>query len=200
MKEVFLQQGNLFTKNGTKSIWCVKGEKAMNKSYGNLIELFEDIFNDSFKILRGCDVQPIRYNKQISSGSFPPTNIYIDKDTKEMTVQAALAGIREDQISLSWDGDYLKLVVNATEEKDEKPRVFIQTGLKKIKEFETSWAVDPRFYSRDDFEVTFENGLLTVVIRPKEDVKPRKLTIFGGLNLITDETRDEESKDKETKD
>lgn len=182
----------------------------MNKSYGNLIDLFDDIFNDSFKILRGCDVQPIRYNKQISSGSFPPTNIFVDKDTKEMTVQAALAGIREDQISLSWDGDYLKLVVNATEEKDEKhvlARVFIQNGLKKIKEFETSWAVDPRFYSRDDFEVTFENGLLTVVIRPKEDVKPRKLTIFGGLDLnknaigVESKVEDEdEDEDKETED
>ena len=181
----------------------------MNKSYGNLMDLFDDIFNDSFKILRGCDVQPIRYNKQISSGSFPPTNIFIDKDTKEMTVQAALAGIREDQISLSWDGDYLKLVVNATEEKDGKrgARVFIQSGLKKIKKFETSWVVDPRFYSRDDFKVTFENGLLTVVIRPKEDVKPRKLTIFGGLDLnknaigveskVEDEDKDE---DKETED
>ena len=160
-----------------------------------MYDLLDDIFNDAFKTFGlGTALQPSRFNKQLASQSFPPTNIVVDKVTKVLTITAALAGIEEDWINLSWDGDYLKLVVDVPnkvdDSKEQSNNLYLQLGLKRIEHLETSWAVDPRFYSRDDIAVSFKNGLLTITIQPREDVKPKKVKLFGGL-----ETKQIEAKD-----
>ena len=166
----------------------------------NIVGLMDAIFNDAFKAFGTWESQPSRFNKWVSSGSFPPTNIMVNKDTKVLTITAALAGIHEDWINLSWDGDSLKLVVDVPskveDQKEESPNVYLQLGLKKIEHLETSWQIDPRFFSREDINVNFLNGLLTIEIQPREDVKPKKQKLFGGLdvskkeNLITHEEKE----------
>jgi len=62
---------------------------------------------------------------------------------------------------------------------EEEFGAYIQRGLKKIKHVETGWFVDPRFYNRDTVKVDFTNGLLTIRIYPKDDVRPKKVHLFG---------------------
>ena len=124
----------------------------------------------------------MRYNKLISTSSFPPANVILNKENKELYIEVALAGCTEDNINLSFDSDHLKLVVDIpTKANDDKedPNVYIQRGLKKIQHVETAWFVDPRFYNRDTCEVKFSEGLLTIRIYPKDDVRPRKVHLFG---------------------
>jgi len=158
----------------------------------NVFDLMDGIFNDAFNSLGNVrSYEPVRFNKMISSGSFPPTDVIINQTTKVMTIKTALAGIDEDHINLSFDGDYLKLTLDVPPIECDKDDIYIQSGLKRVSKLETSWAVDPRFYSREDVETTFKNGLLTIVIQPKEDVKPRQKKLFGNL----DTTKIEEKKE-----
>jgi len=154
--------------------------------YRDVFEIVDDIFNNVFAIPRSS-YQPMRFNKQISSGSFPPTNVVIDQKTKILTIQAALAGIHEDWINLGFDGDYLKLIVdvpNKEEDKtEESSNYYFQLGLKKVEHVESSWKVDPRYFDREKVNVEFVNGLLTITIPPREEVAPKKIPVFGGLKL-----------------
>jgi len=165
------------------------------KQYRDVSDLFGSMFDDAFEALGAWNsYEPPRINKIISSNSFPPTNISIDSKTKVMIIQSALAGIHEDWINLSFDGDHLKLVVDVPEcdeKKDESP-YYLQQGLKKVKHFETNWTVDPRFYSREDVNVTFDNGLLVIKIFPREDVKPKQIKLFGNLEPKQVEDKKEE--------
>lgn len=150
--------------------------------YRDIFSVMDDIFNETFTVLQAT--QPVRINKLISSNTFPPTNIYVDKETKVMTIESALAGVREDQINLSFDGEQIKLIVKNEDCKGyNKDAVYLQTGLKQCINLETAWNIDTRFYDRDTIETTFENGLLTIVISPREEVKPKKMSLFGKLKI-----------------
>ena len=174
-----------------------------NNYYGfkELVDFFDSFFDDGFSKL---DIQPMRYNKLISTSSFPPANVVLNRETKELYIEVALSGCTEDDISLSFDSDSLKLVVDVPAKADDGKResdVYIQRGLKKITNVETAWFVDPRFYDRDSCEVKFSNGLLTIRIYPKEDVRPKKINVFGNLkrtppNTITEKTSAEEKKEE----
>ena len=146
----------------------------------NMFDLFDDIFSNVFN--ESWELSPGRFNKQISSSSFPPTNISIGTESKVMTIQAALAGIKEEQINLSFDGDYLKLIVDTPTTENDK-NYFFQQGLKTISHFETKWGVDPRYFDREKVKVDFSNGLLTITIPPKEEVATKKIPLFGKLRL-----------------
>jgi HSP20 family molecular chaperone IbpA len=161
----------------------------MSRNYTNVFDLFDDIWSDTFSVF-----QPSRFNKAIASADWPPANVVIDQKTKELTFEVALAGVKEDEINLSFDGDYLRLIVDrktgdkSLQEGEEKSEYVVQRGFKIVNHAETSWLVDSRYYSRDNVETSFENGLLKVKISPKDDIKPRKISLFGKLEqpAITD--------------
>ena len=164
-----------------------------NKYYRDMFELVDDIFsntlNDAMSVFGNVQrQQPARHNKMISSSSFPPTNIFIDQKTKILTIQSALAGVKEEWIDLSFDGDNLRLTVKVpqTIEKDEKTEVctpyYFQQGLKTFSELKTSWTVDPRYFNREKVQVKFDNGLLIIEIPPRDEVAPKKISVFGKLS------------------
>jgi HSP20 family molecular chaperone IbpA len=148
------------------------------KEFKDLFELFDSLFTNGFSNLN--EIQP-RYNRLISTRDFPPANVVINKDTKELLIEVALAGCSEDNINLSFDADYLKLIVDipAKAEGEKEDIYYIQRGLKKIQHIETAWIVDPRFYDRENVKVEFIDGLLTIRIFPKEEMRPKKINLFG---------------------
>jgi len=153
-----------------------------NNYYGlngfkDLFQLMDDIFStDGFATI--YDRQP-RFNRLISTRDFPPANVSVNKETKELLIEVALAGCNEENVNLSFDSDYLKLIVDVPTKAEIEPLHFIQRGLKKIQHIETSWIVDHRFYDRDNVKVEFNNGLLMIRIFPKEEVRPKKINLFG---------------------
>lgn len=144
-------------------------------AFTDLFDMFNGIFEDTIGFIPS--VEP-KFNKLMSSGEWPPANIIVDKTTKELTIEVGLVGCTEDNIQLTFDGDYLKLVVRSSiETKDDS--VFIQRGLRKIGNVQSNWKIDPRFYDADNVFVEFKNGLLTIKLYPKADCKPRKVNLFG---------------------
>jgi HSP20 family molecular chaperone IbpA len=154
----------------------------MSRNYTNIFDLFDDIWSDTFSV-----IQPSRFNKAIASADWPPANALINQKTKELTFEVALAGVKEEEINLSFDGDYLRLVVDRKiadshlKDGEVATDYVVQRGFRPVDHAEVSWIVDPRYYSRENVDVSFENGLLVIKVSPKEDVKPRKVSLFGKL-------------------
>jgi HSP20 family molecular chaperone IbpA len=148
----------------------------MSRENYDLFNLFDDIFANVFSEVP----QNSRHTRLISVNAFPPANVSVNKDTKELSIEVALAGIKEDEIELSFDSDQLKLVVEHPVEKADNI-AYIQRGLRKVDHIETGWVIDPRYYSRDNVEVNFKDGLLTIKLFPREEVAPKKIKLFGKL-------------------
>jgi len=163
--------------------------------YNDIFKMIDDIFSDVAQ-LSFVD-QPSRFNKAISSASFPPANVLVNPKTKVLTIEVALAGCEEKDINLSFDSDYLRLIIDRdTGDKDvsedEKDYV-IQRGLRIVEKAEVSWLVDPRYYDRESVKVDFINGLLTIKVYPRSEVAPKKISLFGSL---ADKKQIEEKKEE----
>jgi HSP20 family molecular chaperone IbpA len=154
--------------------------------YDDFFRLFDEIFTESLVPARLRDrTQAPRINKMISSSPFPPTNIICNSKTKDLTIQVALAGYSEEDINLSFEGDYLKLVVDKPDTKtmtEDDVHLVIQQGIKLPSKIETTWAIDPRYYSRDNVAVSFKDGLLSIVVTPRDEIKPINVKLFGKLS------------------
>jgi molecular chaperone IbpB/HSP20 family protein len=168
------------------------------KVYDDLFGLFDEIFSDSARFFKLVDnSQPARFNRLVSSSQFPPADIVCDTKTKKLTIRVALAGYSEEDINLSFDGDYLKLIVNrSVDEKEEIPEYVMQKGIKLPNHVEASWIIDPRYYNRDTVTVNYKDGLLTIEILPRDEVAPKKISLFGKLTLDKPEEKQiEENKE-----
>lgn len=151
------------------------GHGRRNQPFG--FELFDVIFNDMENLF---DVREIPCAKDLYNSNFPPANVMLNKETKDLTFEFALAGYGEDDISLSFDGDKMYLELQKTEKKiDEEKIQFLHRGLKTSSQ--KQWYFVPfAKYQTDAAKAEMKNGILKVTIPFKEEAKPKKVKI----NLI----------------
>jgi HSP20 family molecular chaperone IbpA len=154
--------------------------------YENLFNLFDEIFTDSARFLKLADTeQPSRFNRLVSTSQFPPSDVICDTKTKKLTIRVALAGYSEEDINLSFDGDSLKLIADSQLSKfpEDNTEYIMQKGIKLPKHVEASWTIDPRYYNRDSVTVDYKDGLLSIEILPRDEVAPKKISLFGKLDV-----------------
>ena len=150
----------------------------MRKNY-TIYNVFDDLFAgfDPFRILE--DVYKIdqvpRQIRELSASSFPPSNVYVTKD-KVLVIEAAMAGVRPEQVKLDLEGRTLVLEIDKSikeGEADPKEGWYkLQGGIKEFSQVKTTYSI-PRQYSLEegDIEAKVEDGLLTVKIQPTVETK-----------------------------
>ena len=109
--------------------------------------------------------------------SFPPMNVSIHKESKDLKIDFAVAGYKEEEVSVELFDDHLHIEIKPETVKDEdNPYVCTQHGIKRA-------SVSKKFYipsAKYDFEsagASLKDGLLTIEIPAKESIKPRRLSI-----------------------
>ena len=141
-----------------------------NDTYGMFSELFSRVFEelDGSSAVRGR-------TPFYSAPSFPPVNVEMDEETKDLYFTFALAGYSSDEISIKFDGDYLKLESEIIRKEKDK-RYILKNGIKKTS-FAYNYMVPMSKYQTDDTEASFEDGLLKVHIPAREEMKPKQVKI-----------------------
>lgn len=103
--------------------------------------------------------------------SYPPSNVYMMAD-KTLVFEFALAGFKEDDLTLEFSGDHM--LFSATVPEDQKPpedAKYFKHRLKLKNINQQRYYVPADKFDRDDVKAVFKNGILRVVIPPKEEVK-----------------------------
>lgn len=143
-------------------------------------DAMEDIFLGTGEALSRYLCLPAKkMNKSSCSGCFPPNSKYIDPDTKVLNIEIGAIGITENQYSVDIDGS--QLIVRFDREPASKEKIYDYKGLKLITDEELTFSFDPRFHDPSTAECKLENGLLTISIQPREEVKPVKRRVGGSL-------------------
>ena len=150
-------------------------------------EIFEaaqdvgDAFKNGFNA-QCCDERPFfQWDEKVDyypSYNYPPANIYLT-EARELVFEFALAGFEEQNLSLSFRGDYMIFTAKPSEERsgtDEGVRYF-KRRLKFKPIDEQKYYVPESKFDRDKSKAVFKSGILTITVPPKanaeqeEDVK-----------------------------
>ena len=101
--------------------------------------------------------------------AYPPSNIYM-KENKTIVFEFALAGFREEEIDIQFQGDYLLLSARTTDKADDEQGAhFIRRRLKRKDIDRQRYLVPEDKYDQTQTEAQFVNGLLRVSIPPRQN-------------------------------
>lgn len=104
------------------------------------------------------------------SYSYPPMNIYLTPE-RSIIFEFALSGFDENDISLSFQGDYMVFSAKiGLEEQAENGSRYIKRRLK-LKDVEKQkYYVPADKFAQDKVKALFKNGILKVTVPPKEEL------------------------------
>ncbi len=139
-------------------------EKGMSEGFDHAEE-FREKFRDQFRWSQYTDFYPYY--------SYPPANIYLTAD-KTLVFEFALAGFEEKEVELQFRGDHLYL--SARSPASEQPEEGVQYFKKRLKLRdipEQRYYVPEDKFDRGKVEARFKNGLLKVVVPPREELKAK---------------------------
>ena len=113
---------------------------------------------------------------------YPPMNVWVDQDSKNMILEFAMAGIPMENINMNFEGDYLELEVEKTEEDNSSGDYkLIRKGIKSGKTRQRIYIPSSK-YSTEDIEASLNDGILSVRVPAREEVKPQRVQIQSGSN------------------
>lgn len=156
-----------------------------NKEYLDLGRVMEELFSAAenignvFSEKMGFEKESHGFNRDAKWDfypfySYPPTNIYI-QDDRTLIFEFALAGFPEQSISLEFKGNYLLLsATTPPDEADAEQRHYFKRRLKLRSIEQQKYLVPEDKFNRDGVDATFKNGILRVVIPPKDDAQDRE--------------------------
>lgn len=100
--------------------------------------------------------------------SYPPANVYM-RDDKCLVLEFAVAGFVEDDIDLTFKGEYMYLSITGAERLAAQDTVhYLKRRLKFKNVLDQKYYVPEDKFDRDTVDATLTNGILKVVIPPKE--------------------------------
>jgi len=135
--------------------------------------LFDSFFQDPFLIpdfFRDVSL------KRTWLPSFPPSAIKIDKKTKTLTYELAVAGYPKENINIDFDGDYLVLELDKVEETENPECECLCCSVTKGKHT-AKYFVPSSKYDQAKAQANLKDGMLKVSIPTKEQRDVIKIPI-----------------------
>ena len=167
-------------------------------------DVMDSMFNSTFDFFKSpllidyTKKAPVRFIKSESSSAFPPHSKWITSD-KVLHYQIGLCGISEKDVKVDVDDN--KIIIKIKKDVDEEERVYSYKGLKLPTDETLELKFDPKFYDVNTTKISLNNGLLSIDMQPREELKPVKMNLFGKLKIednsskaIEDKTEKSEEK------
>jgi len=147
---------------------------------------FEKVFDEAFKFAENCrdSFDPREAGERMREGCgcgpfgrqadffpsymYPPTNFYLTPD-KKLVLELALAGFEEKDLSVQFRGDSLLFSARAPQAQDDAGVQFFKHRLKMRDIEEQRYYVPTDRYDQGRAEAKFRNGLLRIVVPPREE-------------------------------
>ncbi|MBN1698240.1 MAG: Hsp20/alpha crystallin family protein [Spirochaetales bacterium] len=135
-------------------------------------ENFRDAFKNGFSCGPGEFKTEFHWDENIDyypAYSYPPANVYLTNE-REMVFEFALSGLDDKGIDLQFKGDYMVLSARVPDELKAKENVrYFKRRLKLKDVSEQKYYVPASKFEREKVTAQLKNGLLRVVVPPKED-------------------------------
>lgn len=145
----------------------------------NVFDVWDDLFDNFQNIFdrvgMGGDSALSRVAELVDS-SFPPCNVKVDKD-KNLLIEFAIAGYKEDEINLSYEKNHLVVSIEPkTKEEDTKIYRVIRQGIKQGKATARVY-VPSNLYDSSSVKAKFKNGILSITVDSLPESKSKSTSI-----------------------
>jgi HSP20 family molecular chaperone IbpA len=127
------------------------------------LDLFEKIFHGM-----------LDFDMSYEAQSFPPINMYLDEETKDVYFEMALAGYDKDKINVSFEDDKM-LVTGEIDKKEKEEKRILKRGIK-YSNFKNYFTIPFTKYDIEKAKAEFKDGLLKVFV-PAKETYSQKITI-----------------------
>ena len=172
-----------------------KNAESILKSFDDFsfTDALEDLFLGAGNIANNfMRIAPHKTNRLTCNGVFPPSAKYVDPDTKVLRIDIAACGVNEDEFKAEINDNQIEVQFGREAENE---KLYDFKGLKLVTDEKLSFSFDPRFHDPSTAECSLKNGLLTITLQPREEVKPiRKL--LGGTLVTKKEEAIEDDNEK----
>lgn len=145
----------------------------MNINKMDLNEIFDMLFVDFEDVFKAPTVQ--QGGEIYHAPNFPPVNIYIDEKSKDLTFKFAVAGYRKEDASIDFNGDKMTLTLKDNSNKIEGLKL-LKKGIK-LPAVDSVYPVPVSKYEVENSTAEMKDGILTVKVPAKDEIKPKKITI-----------------------
>ena len=153
-----------------------KGTKVLSNDY-SVGDILTDLFSGSGCLFdEALQVTPVSHNKAVCSEHFPVSSYQVDKETKVLNIDIAACGVKNDEVTIDIDNDTILVKFNKSEAAKDS-RLYVQKGLRLITNETLKFHFDPMFHDASTIEASLEDGILSISVQPRPELKPIKRTI-----------------------
>lgn len=139
---------------------------------------------------------PARFLKSESSSAFPPHSKWISED-KVLHYEIGLCGVSEKDIKVDVDDN--KIIIQIKKDVEDEKRIYSYKGLRLPTDENLELKFDPKFYDVNTTKISLENGLLSIEMQPRAELRPVKMNIFGKLKIEDNSSKAIEDKSEAEK-
>ncbi len=142
----------------------------------NAAQDFKHSFKEGFKDCCSDREQRFHWDENVDFYplySYPPCNVYLTED-KKLIFEFAMAGFEEKNIDLQFQGDYMVLQAAAEPAAEPQNVRYFKRRLKFKDIKDQKYYVPENKFDRENVKAVFKNGVLRVVIPPKEGYTTRE--------------------------
>lgn len=137
-------------------------------NYSELFNFFDSVVDSAVLSRRGD-------NMQIYPSNFPPCDVFIHEESKDLVLDFAVAGIPKDNLEVSVEGDHLILSIHKVD-RNKEGFIRYQKGIK-TSSMKRKFFIHSGKYELDKIEVSLKDGVLSVSVPAKESQKKKQIAI-----------------------
>ena len=159
-------------------------------------DALEDLFLGNGDL--ACDfmrIAPHKTNRLSCDGAFPPSAKWVDPKTKVMRINIAACGCGEDDFKAEINDNQIEVQFGR---KADDEKIYDYKGLKLVTDEHLTFNFDPRFHDPTSTTCELKNGLLTITLQPREEVRPVRKLLGGTLATKTVEDKTHASDESTT--
>jgi HSP20 family protein len=143
--------------------------------FSSLQDRFNQLMNQPFFRTFGPGTE-----QSLTAANFiPPVNIY--EDEQNINIEAELPGVQEKDLDISLENNILTISGERKMENEEKKENFHRIE-RTYGRFTRSFTLPPTVQT-DDVNADFNNGVLRITLRKKEEAKPKQIKIGVGKQM-----------------
>lgn len=135
---------------------------------------------------------PPRSNKAHCTASFPPSKAWVDPKTKEYKIILAANDVMDDEYQVDLDDNII--IVTFNRQREEGESIYDWKGLRFVKDEVVKFKFDPRLHDASTAKVELTRGCLFITIQPREECKPIRKILAGGLKAPKEQPAEEDTK------
>ena len=143
------------------------------------------LFNDALSL---C---PPSSNAGVTPKNFPKSSVYVDAQDKTYNILVDAMNVGDDEYRVEVDGNKIVVTFDHKLTEQDKRRKLYSHKFRTITNEVIPFEFDPTTHDINTAVVKLEKGCLSIVIQPREELKPVKRVLGGGLTRASSDKAEE---------